>query len=243
VEDLSILGGTIRANGTLAGIGSGGDGCRVGRLTFGGTAVMICSSADAGKFPVNAASIRFLDASAVFVTPRAPLFGVRPLHQGKLNLTLVYQTAMADKTELLPNSPAIFLQILNLTLPPGRCEFCIFSAASTRWFGTEPTIVRSLIVSVPSEGNYSIRARAEDFTGFLAIAHDDFAFDVASNSSIVSDAYFVADATRTASLRATATSTFTLSIFGSSRQNPVRFLAIGRFLFWFEQSFSLNVNQ
>jgi hypothetical protein len=102
---------------------------------------------------------------------------------------------MADKTELLPGS-VIFLQIANLSLPHGRCEFCILSAASTRCFRTESTIVRSLIVSVPSEGGYSIRARAEDFAGFLAIADNEWSFGVGSNGVTVSDAYFVTERTR-----------------------------------------------
>jgi hypothetical protein len=209
--------------------------------------VLICSSANAEKSPVNAASILFSNASAIFVTHHAPLFGVRPLHEGELNLTLVYETAMADKAELLPNPPAIFLQIRNLSLPHGRCEFCISGAASARCFGTESTIVRSLIVSVPSQGSYSMRARAEDFSGFLAIAVDDLSFDVASNGLNVSAAYFVADRTRTrpasptVAATATPTSPFTLSLHALSRKNNVRILTIGRFLFWFEESISLTV--
>jgi hypothetical protein len=177
------------------GLDPGVRGGSVGQLTFSGSAVLICSCANATKSSVNASSILFSRASAIFVTQRAPLFGVIARHQGELNLTLVYETAMADKTELLPGS-VIFLQIRNFSLPHGRCEFCISGAASTRCFGTESTIVRSLIVSVPSEGNYSIRARAENFSRFLAIADDDLSFDVESNGTIVSDAYFVADTTR-----------------------------------------------
>jgi hypothetical protein len=240
--DLSILVGTIRANGTLAGIGSGGVG-KVGHLTFSGRAVLICSSSNAGTFPVNASSILFSDASAIFVTQRAPLFGVNPLHQGELNLTLMYGTVMADKAELLPSS-ATFLQIDNLSLPHGSWEFCISGAASTRCFDTESTIVRSLIMSVPSQGSYSIRARAEDFAGFLAIADDNFAFNVAPTGVIVPHAYFVADRistrTRTSTISASpgvmpsATSAFTLSIHGSIRQRTAHILQFGQFLFWFK---------
>jgi hypothetical protein len=241
VVHLSILGGTIRANGTLAGIGSGGEGGAVGQLTFSGTPVLICSCANAGKSPVNASSILFSDASAVFVTQRAPRFGVTPYHQGELNLTLVYETAMADKAELLPSS-VIFLQIHNISMPDGRCEFCILSAASTSCFRTESTIARSLIVSLPSEGNYSIRARAEDFAGFLAIADDCFSFGVGSNGVTVSDAYFVSESTRTisaspgvtsATATASSTSAFTLPNHGSIRQGPAHILHIGLFHFWY----------
>jgi hypothetical protein len=234
VGNLSILGGTITAHGALAGIGCGGEGSTVGQLTFSGTAVLNCSSATAAKFPVNASSILFSDASAIFVTPRAPLFGVRPHHRGELNLTVVYETPMAGKTELLPSS-AIFLQIHNLSLPHGRCEFCILSAASARCFGTESTIVGSLIVSVPSEGNYSIRVRAEDFAGFLAIADDDFSFGVGSNGVTVSYAYFVAERTASPGVTAAAaaTSPFTLSYHGSMRQATTHIVYhFGPFLFW-----------
>jgi hypothetical protein len=82
VVNLSILGGTITANGALDGIGSGGNRGSVKQLTFSGKAVLICSSAGTGTFPVNAASILFSDASAIFVTHHAPLFGVRQHHDG-----------------------------------------------------------------------------------------------------------------------------------------------------------------
>jgi hypothetical protein len=235
VADLSILGGTITANGTLAGIGSGGEGGSVKQLTFSGRAVLICSCANAEKSAISASSILFSDASAIFVTQHAPLFGVIPHHQGELNLTLVYETAMGDKAERLPGS-SIFFQIRNLSLPHGGCEFCISGAAGTRCFGTESTIVRSLIVSVPSEGIYSIRARAEDFAGFLAVADDYFSFGVGSDGVIVSYAYFVADRSAfpgvTAAATATATSAFTPPHPGSIRQGTPHIVRFGPFLFW-----------
>jgi hypothetical protein len=78
----------------------------------------------------------------------------------------------------------------------------------------ESTIMRSLIVSVTLQGCSSIRARAEDFAGFLRIADDHFSFGVASNGFIVSDADFVADRTRTisASPGVTSISAFALSL-------------------------------
>jgi hypothetical protein len=97
-------------------------------------------------------------------------------------------------------------------------------------------------VSVPSEGNYSILARAEDFAGFLAIADDRFSFGVGPNGVTVSYAYFVTERTRTISASPGVTSAtrtpsstyaFTLPNHGSIRQGTAHILHIGLFHFWY----------
>jgi hypothetical protein len=74
---LSVMDGMIRAKETLAGIGSGGEGGNVELLRFSGNPVITCD-ADFAKFPINASSIVFTNASLIFTTPRNRLFGAVP---------------------------------------------------------------------------------------------------------------------------------------------------------------------
>jgi hypothetical protein len=74
---LSIFGGRITVNGTMAGIGSGGESGEVKLTRFSGNPVLTCN-ANISKFPISASSIVLSNVSVMFTTPRNQLFGVGP---------------------------------------------------------------------------------------------------------------------------------------------------------------------
>jgi hypothetical protein len=113
VEALSVLGGTIRANGVLAGIGSGGE------VSFSGTVALICN-AEGTQLPIHASSNLLSDASLIFVTQGNQLFGVSPLHVGWLNLTILYGSATSAESEPLAGLNRVMLQIGSLNFDPPK---------------------------------------------------------------------------------------------------------------------------
>jgi hypothetical protein len=59
--------------------------------------------------------------------------------------------------------------------------------------------VKSLLFSVPLEGNYSIRAFNEGLIGFIGTDAGFRPFDVSSNVSFIPNAYFIPNSSTTAS--------------------------------------------
>jgi hypothetical protein len=194
-----VLGGTIRARGAGAGIGSGGEGGETGLLAFHGTAALICN-ASAGKFPVNASSIVLSDASLIFGTESDRLFGVSPWRAGWLNLTIVYGKATSARTERLSDLNASILQIGNLSfnLPMGLyvsaaspCTFCVSRAGDVECIvrhSTEVSEFKSAVFSLPSDGSYSIRALLADWTGVFETLEGVLSYNLSSNFSFVEEA-------------------------------------------------------
>jgi hypothetical protein len=199
VEALSVLGGTIRGHGAVAGIGSAGGGGETRLLAFRGTAALICN-ANAGKFPINASSIVLSDASLIFGTESDRLFGVSPLLAGWLNLTIVYGSATSAGTERLSGLNASILQIGNLSFNPPiglyvsagcPCTFCVSRAGDGDCIvthSTEVSEVKSAVFSLPSDGSYSIRALLAGWTGVFETLKGVSSFNLSSNFSFVEEA-------------------------------------------------------
>jgi hypothetical protein len=191
------MGGKIRANGTLAGIGSGGEGGEVKLLRFSGNAVLTCD-ANVSKFPVNASSIVISNASLMFITPRNRLFGVSPSNSNLFKLVILYESLTNQPQESLWKLNATFLQIGNLTIPQSNdWIFCVSDVGHNDCFPMRSSVVKSLIVSVPSVGNYSIRAFNNATSGFLETEEGVSILSVALNYSFFSKCHFVPDATAT----------------------------------------------
>jgi hypothetical protein len=144
-----VLGERIRANGAVAGIGSGSEGGETRRLAFRGTAALICN-ANAEQFPVNASSILLSEASLIFGTESDQLFGVSPSQEGWLNFTILYGSATSARTEPLVGLNAVILQIGNLSFnsPMGGngsavwpCTFCVSRGGDGQCIATQSTEV------------------------------------------------------------------------------------------------------
>jgi hypothetical protein len=203
VETLSVLGGNMTANGTLAGIGSGGEGGEVQKLKFSGNAVLTCD-AIATKFPVNASSIVFSNGSFLFVTPRDRLFGVSPTSSDLLNLVIVYGDVTNEESEPLSKLNATLVQIGNVTSPHlNDWMVCVSGDGYEDCHETGSPVVQSLIVSVPPAGNYLVKMSSNGTSGFLEREEGVSTFTVASNHSFVSEARFVPFATQTPTSRLT----------------------------------------
>jgi hypothetical protein len=223
VETLAIMGGRISANGTLAGIGSGGEGGEVKQLRFAGRAVLICDAIFT-KFPINASSIVLTNASLVFTTPRNRLFGVGPSSSGLLNLVIVYGNVTTQGSEPLSNLKATFLQIGNITVPLSNdWTICVSGSGYEHCSLTRSAVMKSLIVTVPLEGNYSIEVVSDAESGRLETTEHVSSFVVSSPNSFVAESVFIpflatatphASATShaTASPAATHTGSFTISL-------------------------------
>jgi hypothetical protein len=196
---LSILDGTITANGPLASIGSSGEGSEVQLLRFSGNAMLICNT-DATKYPVNASSIVFSNASLVFATSGNRLFGVSPSSSALFDLAIVYESVTVQNNEPFSKLNATFLQIGNLTIPrSSHWTFCVSGMGHNDCFLTRSSIVKSLVMRVPSAGNYLVKAFNDVTSGFLETSEGISILSVSSNRSFISECHFVADATSTVS--------------------------------------------
>jgi hypothetical protein len=224
VAVLSILGGTIRANGTLAGIGSGGNGGAVGRVIFSGTAALICNGGP-GKFAVSASSIVLSNASVIFGTAAARLFGVSPSREGPLSLAILYGSVTSSQAEPLSSLNAPILQIGNVSFHPpreGDCvgwTFCVSASDAENCIAahfTEVREVKSVVLSIPSLGSYSIRALLDGSARVLETPDESSLLTVSSNFSFIPVARFVFPP-RSATALPSSTETFTVPLRGGFR--------------------------
>jgi hypothetical protein len=229
VEFLSVLGGTIRSDGVLVGIGSGGEGSETRRVTFSGTVAVICN-ADGTKFPINASSILLSDASLIFVTQGDRLFGVSPSHEGWLNLTILYGSTTSPEAEPLLGLNAAILQIGNLSFNPPidwhgsaalPCTFCISRAGDggcIATHSTEVTEVESAVLSLPSSGSYSIRAMLDGWIGVFETPEGVSLVNISSNFTFIEEGQLVWFQAMTSSPSPTASFTVALIVFLHSRK-------------------------
>jgi hypothetical protein len=172
------------------------------------------SNAPTGKFPVNASSIVFSNDSFIFRTDRDPLFGVAPSRLNLPNFVITYGTVTKPEREPLSGLNVTFLQIGNVTAGQSSDGLlCVRGAIRKDCSQTRSSVMKSLIVSVPWEGNYSVELFGDAISGFLESQEGVSLFSVTSAHSFVADAHFVPFAA-TPSLAATPTSTepFTFSL-------------------------------
>jgi hypothetical protein len=166
VATLSILGGTIRANGVTAGIGSGVGG-ELRSLFISGRAVIVCNT-NTSNYPVKASSIRLSNPSVVFATNGPRVFGASPSSSGSVNLSIWYGTVRTSDTEPLSGLNAPFLRLGNVSLPDSRSwTFCISGDSFRRCIDADSVDVKSLTFSVPSPGRYSVNAMNAVHSGRL----------------------------------------------------------------------------
>jgi hypothetical protein len=228
IGTLAITGGRITANGTLAGIGSGGEGGEVKLLKITGNAVLTCD-ANFTKFPVNASSIVLTTASLVFTTPRNRLFGVSPSSSGSLNLVIVYGNVTMQGSEPISKLNATFLQIGKVTAPLSN-DWTVCTSGGNReaCYATHSPVVRSLLVSIPSQGNYSSRMFSDALSGFLERDGSQSTFVVAGTRSFVASAHFVLVL---ATQAPTPTGTFTISLPSRLSSKKTFLIRFGCFIF------------
>jgi hypothetical protein len=175
--------------------------------------VLTCDATRTGRFPVNAGSTVLADASLVFRTASSQLFGKAPSRQGELNLTILYGTGTSNGAEPVWELNATFLQIGNFTLPAqGYWTFCVSGDESEQWFESGGLAgVKSLLTTVPGQGNYSIFAEQEGLVGSLRPS-SGASFVVSPALSFYASAQFHrATATATAAASPTPTAHFTVS--------------------------------
>jgi hypothetical protein len=99
----------------------------------------------------------------MITTPQNRVFGRKPLREGYWNLTLIYKSVTSAGSEPLWLLNSTFLQIGNITFPhSGIWNFCISEMEGENCIDIESTAAKSLLLSVPSEENYSIRALKKD---------------------------------------------------------------------------------
>jgi hypothetical protein len=241
IETLSILGGRIRVNGTQSGIGSGFEESEVKLLRLSRTVNLFCTVMSTTKFPINASSIVLSDASLTITTPQNRIFGVNPFRQGSLNLYFVYGKVTSADSEPLLLLNSTFLQIGNVSLP--NCDFWRFCLSGLDHescididinidMGIESKSVKSLLFSVPSEGNYSIRVLNEGLIGFIETEAGVSSFNVWSDFCFISEVHFIPDSSPTPSAIQIQTETFTIPLSAGYRPGRMTILRFGWFLFW-----------
>jgi hypothetical protein len=80
----------------------------------------------------------------------------------------VYGTVTTQETEPLSGVNATLLQIGNITAPLSRdWTVCISGENREGCYATHSSVVRSLLVSIPSQGNYSVKMLNDALYGVL----------------------------------------------------------------------------
>jgi hypothetical protein len=213
IGTLSLIGGTITAHGTLADIGCG-QGGSVDLLRFSGNQTILCNSDNSAEYCINANSIVLSNGSLSFATHRDRLFDVYPSIEGSINLMIRYGTVTSDASEHFPivNSPV--LQIGNLSLPSIEpWTFCVAGSNNHHCYANDLTDVKSFILTVPSPGNYWIRASGDAQDGIIRTNDVVSLFDVQSSRDFISEAHFLPFATRTPPVSPSPSAAFTISLF------------------------------
>jgi hypothetical protein len=134
---------------------------------------------------------------------------VSPFRSGLLNLVIVYENVTKENQEPLSRLDQTFIQIGNLTIPrSNRWMFCVSGINHHDCFITGTSNVKSLIVNVPSIGNYSMTGFSDSSDGIFETLNGNSILSVERNQSFIPECHFVPFATifpATASLGATAT--------------------------------------
>jgi hypothetical protein len=227
---LSVLGGRIIADGSLAGIGSGGEGSEVELLQFSGNAILSCN-APVTKFPINATSIVLSNASLSFATKSNQLFGVCPSIRNFSDWVILYENITTRENEPLSQRDSTLLQIGNITAPlSSDWKLCVSGSGYEKCYLTPSSIVKSLIVTVPSQGNYSVTMLSNAASGFLQEEKGVSHFLVPQNGSFVADAHLVLFPATPS-----CTGTFTLSLLSGLTFRKKSVILFGHFIFaaWF----------
>jgi hypothetical protein len=195
IGKLALMGGRITANGTLAGIGSGGEGGEVQSLIFAGSRLSIRCAANGTNFPVNASSILFSNASVIFETPGDRLFGVSPGKTGRLNLAVLFGAATSHLSEPLSNLSTPLLQVGRLSSAlSGDLTLCVTADSGDpreHCFEIQSPSLRSLIVTVGFPGLCSVTLSNATASGFLESSEGLSSFEVASDPFFISEGHFV----------------------------------------------------
>jgi hypothetical protein len=114
-----LFGGSIRANGSLAGVGSRGQGGYVETLRLSGTGLLLsgCNASNPGKSRVNATSVLLTEASWILATDGNRLFGEIRLVQGLLNLTILYRAVASEDEGSFLSLPGPLIHLGNVSRP------------------------------------------------------------------------------------------------------------------------------
>jgi hypothetical protein len=124
---------------------------------------------------------------------------------------IFYEQTTSQDSEPLWLLNSTFLQIGNVSAPTSDFwRFSVSGNGQEEVFDIESTEVKSLIVSVPSQGHYSIRALRSGSDGFFETDAGLWSFDVSSNFSFVPSAHFMTGGLPTPAATATPTETFTV---------------------------------
>jgi hypothetical protein len=184
-EQLIISGGHITAQGAASGIG----GLGVQSLNLSGPAVFIC---DSSQLPVTAGWIVLRNGFLLFVTEGSRLFNVSSYLSNDADLAILFRSETEANVEPLENLTQTLLHIGNLELPVETLwSFCVSGADFKRCFGNESTRIKSMIVSVPSIGSYSIEAFGAGLAGLLEDSTGSSKFEVDSRNTFIANARFV----------------------------------------------------
>jgi hypothetical protein len=153
------------------------------------------------------------------------LFRTSPSSSGSLNLTILFGDVTLEDVEPLTGLSATFLQIGNLSFPGvPSWTFCVSGVGHEHRIDAQSSNVRSMIVTVPSGGTYSITAFSGATAGFLTTDEGNPSFEVAANGSFFPEGHFVPFMARTGSRP------FTVSFISAFRSRKVFLVSIGLFM-------------
>jgi hypothetical protein len=132
---------------------------------------------------------------------------------------------------------ATFLQIGNVSFPASAsesCSFCVSSVDHEHCSGIVSNEVKSVIMSVPSAANYSVKGFWGGVSGFYEVHPSLSVFEVVSDSSFFPNAYFVFSSTAEPTASAaipTPTAHFTVSFQAFFHPRKLWIIGLGWLVF------------
>jgi hypothetical protein len=164
------------------------------------------------------------------------LFGVSPSTSTLVNLVIVYGNVTNPENEPLSQLNVTLLQIGNVTAPLSNgWTICVSGTGHEDCYVSRSSLVRSLIVAIPRQGDYSVRMFSDSASGFLETKEGISLFSVASTRSFVEQADLfpfpaTLHATGTPLATPTPTWTFTISLQSQSSSRQTVLLRTGWFV-------------
>jgi hypothetical protein len=184
--------------------------------------------------PIEAVSAELFNASVIVLIEEPPLFNVTSIIKSSFSLVILSENAVSSSDSELLELGDRWLEIGNLSYPErSDWTFCLTNAESRQCFGVsfpDASQVKSLAISVASDGNYSLIAFSEQMYGQFVTSNKERLFAVSSFESFIPAAEFIATATQSRSPLPSLSPTSSFTRFSQYTQRGALILAIWPFL-------------
>jgi hypothetical protein len=150
--------------------------------------------------PIQAVSLALSNAAVVVLIQEPPLFAETSVTADSFSLAVLYENITSSSDPGLRELPGNWLEIGNLSYPgEPRWTLCIAKNERRRCFDMDfpgADRAKSLAISIPSDGNYSLTAFSDRMSGRFITSSHNGSFEVTPFQSFIPTVQFIPDATQ-----------------------------------------------